>query len=163
VGHQVLPRDFAYAAALAIPLPIDNDDDFPPSHKMLKRVACPSGKIAGAQRPLPELKGKGKQDLPVAPWSAKGKSKVTSPLRHVDGKKQRSGHTTGTHNYSSEDLDTLFDILEECLPLGGNAWNSVGVMSSMHGLKKMAAPLKLQNLLSWSSNRWEFIFPFLSL
>jgi len=30
----------------------------------------------------------------------------------------------GAANYSSDDLDGLFDILEELLPLGGNAWNS---------------------------------------
>jgi hypothetical protein len=31
---------------------------------------------------------------------------------------------TGIANYSPEDLDALLDILEESLPLGGNAWNS---------------------------------------
>ena len=57
--------------------------------------------------------------------SGKGKHKATSPLGHVDGKKQCS-HTTGAPNYSSEDLDALLNILEECLPLGGHAWNSAG-------------------------------------
>lgn len=126
MGHLVPPQDLPYDATLAMPMPIDNDDNFPPAHKILENVAHPSGKVAGAQHPLPELRKKGKQDLPIAPQSAKGKHKATSPLRHVDGKKQCSGCTTGAHNYSSEDLNTLFDILEECLPLGSNAWNSAG-------------------------------------
>ena len=50
---------------------------------------------------------------------------LTMHSRHTDGKKQ-CGHTTGAQNYSSEDLDALFNILEECLPLGGHAWNSAG-------------------------------------
>ena len=80
-------------------------------------------KVAGTQRPLSE--GKGKQSVNQ---SSNGKHKAASPVRHADGihvKKQR-GRTAGAHNYSSEDLDSLFDILEECLSLGGHAWNSVG-------------------------------------
>ena len=85
-------------------------------------------KVAGTRRPFSEPKGKGKQgtvNLAAASQSGKGKRKATSPLRHVDGKKQR-GRSAGVHNYSSEDLDALLDILEECLPLGGHAWNSAG-------------------------------------
>lgn len=84
-------------------------------------------KVAGTRRPL--SKGKGKQDNNLATTStsqsSKGKRKAASPLRHTDGKKQR-GRAAGANNYSSEDLDALFDILEECLPLGGHAWNSAG-------------------------------------
>jgi hypothetical protein len=113
-------------AALATPLPADNDDDFPPTHKILKTVALPSTKVAGARRPVPELKGKGKQnliDLPAVSQSGKGKRKAASPLRPANGKKQR-GRAVGVANYSIEDLDALFDILEERLPLGGHGWNS---------------------------------------
>ena len=109
-------------------MPADNDNDFPPAHKILETVAHRSVKVAGARRPLSESKGKAKQgsiNLAVTSQSGKGKRKATSPLGHADGKKQR-GCTTGAHNYSSEDLDALFNILEECLPLGGHAWNSAG-------------------------------------
>jgi len=122
-GHQAPPRDVPFATILNTPLPADNDNDFPPAHKLLEMVARPSGKVAGARRPLP---GKGKQgtmEPPAASRGGKGKRKAASPLGCADGKKQR-GRTTGAHNYSSEDLDALFDILEGCLPLGGNAWNS---------------------------------------
>jgi hypothetical protein len=40
------------------------------------------------------------------------------------GKKQCGGCVAGTANYTPEDLNALLDILEEHLPLGGNAWNS---------------------------------------
>jgi hypothetical protein len=109
-------------------LPADNDNDFPPAHKILETATYRSVKVAGAQRPLSKLKGKGKQgaiNLAATSQSSKGKRKATSLLRHADGKKQH-GRTTGAHNYFSEDLDSFFDILEECLPLGGHAWNSTG-------------------------------------
>jgi hypothetical protein len=110
-------------------LPADNDNDFPPAHKILETVAHRSVKVAGAWHPLSEPKGNAKQggiNLAATSQSGKGKRKATSLLGHVDGKKQHSSRTTGAHNYSSEDLDALFDILEECLPLGGHAWNSAG-------------------------------------
>ena len=79
-------------------------------------------KVAGARRPLSEAKGK---KPAITSQSSNGKRRATSPLRHADVKKQR-GRATGAHNYSSEDLDALFDILEEYLPLGGHAWNTAG-------------------------------------
>ena len=81
-------------------------------------------KVAGARRPLSEAKGKEKVASTTS-QSSNSKRRATSPLRHTVGKKQR-GRATGAHNYSSEDLDALFDVLEECLPLGGHAWNSAG-------------------------------------
>lgn len=104
--------------ALAPSLPVDGDND---------RIARP--RVTNARRAFPESKGKGSQnsaELPVASQSGKGKRKAASPLRHTDGKKPRGGRIVGAANYSPEDLDALFDILEERLPLGGNAWNSVG-------------------------------------
>lgn len=93
-------------------MPADDDFDFPPlaAPKIPETVAHRSTKVVGARRPLSEGKGKGKR-------------RAASPLGQADRKKQR-GRTTGAHNYSTEDLDALFDILEECLPLGGHAWNS---------------------------------------
>lgn len=70
-------------------------------------------KVAGARRLLSSSGG------------GNGKRRATSPLGHAVGKKQR-GRAAGAHNYSSEDVDALLDILEESLPLGGHAWNSAG-------------------------------------
>jgi len=106
---------------------MDNHDDFPPPHQILPTVARPSTKVAGARRSLPESKGKGKEnavDQLAAARPGKRKRKAASPLRPANGKKQRGGRVTGIANYSPEDLDALLDILEESLPLGGNAWNS---------------------------------------
>ncbi|KAF8219844.1 hypothetical protein L208DRAFT_1337383, partial [Tricholoma matsutake] len=109
------------------PLPVDDDNDFPPSHKILEKLTRPSTKVAGARHSIPEPKGKGKQNLinsPIVSQSGKGKHKAASPLRPANGKKQHGGHMVGVANYSVEDLDALFDILEERVPLGGHAWNS---------------------------------------
>jgi hypothetical protein len=126
VGHHPPPQNLPFATVLATPLSADNDDDLPPTHKILETVAHRSVKVAGARRPTTSAKGKEKLAAqPAPPQSGNGKRRATSPLRHADGKKQR-GRATGAHNYSSEDLDALFDILEECLPLGGHAWNSAG-------------------------------------
>ena len=116
----------AFNHALVTPLPADDDDDFPPTHKILETIAHPSNKVASACCSIPQPKGKGKQNLidpPTVSQSSKGKRKAASPLQSASGKKQH-GHAVGVANYSTEDLDALFDILEECLPLGGHAWNS---------------------------------------
>ena len=113
---------------LATPLLANNDNNFPPVHKILESVAHHSVKVAGAQCPLSESKKKAKQgsiNLVVTSQSGKGKRNATSPLRYADGKKQH-GCTTGAHNSSFEDLDALFNILKKCLPLGGHAWNFAG-------------------------------------
>jgi hypothetical protein len=129
VGTHALEQAHSHVfnPALATPLPADDDNDFPPSHKILEKLARLSTKVAGAHRSIPEPKGKGKQNLinpPVVSQSGKGKRKATSPLRPANGEKQHGGRTVGVANYSVEDLDALFDILEERLPLGGHAWNS---------------------------------------
>jgi hypothetical protein len=82
--------------------------------------------VAGACHSIPELKGKRKQNLtntPTVSQSGKGKRKAASPLQPANDKKQRGGHMVGVANYSVEDLNALFDILKERLPLGSHAWN----------------------------------------
>lgn len=108
-------------------MPADNGDSdgLPPAHKILETVAHRSVKVAGSRRPLSNAKGKEKVVATSSSQSGNGKRRATSPLRHADGKKQR-GRAAGACNYSSEDVDAILDILEECLPLGGHAWNSAG-------------------------------------
>lgn len=122
VSHQPPPQNLPFAMVSAAPLPVDDDNELPPAHKILETVAHRSVKVAGARRPH---SAKGKEKQGGTSQSGNGKRRAISPLVHTDGKKQR-GRVTGAHNYSSEDLDALFDILEECLPLGGHAWNSAG-------------------------------------
>jgi len=85
----------------------------------------PASKVAGVRHS--ESKGKGRQNAvnpPVPSGSGIRKRKVSTPApQSVDVKKAR-GRATGAANYSPEDLEGLFDILEEQLPLGGKAWNS---------------------------------------
>ena len=90
---------------------MDDNNDFPPSHKILEQLTHPSTKVAGACCSVSELKGKGKQDLintPAISQSGKGKCKAASPLRPASGKKQHGGHTDGVANYLVEDLDAFF-------------------------------------------------------
>ena len=90
-------------------------------------VAHLSTKVASAHRLIPEPKGKGKQIFvnPPITQSGKGKHKAASPLWPTNGKKPcGGGRAAGIANYLVEDVDALFDILKERLPLGGHAWNS---------------------------------------
>ena len=71
----------AFNPALVTPLPADDNDDFPPAHKILEMVTCPGTKVASGHRSIPELKGKGKQSLidpPAVSQSGKGKHKAAS-------------------------------------------------------------------------------------
>ncbi|KAF8873371.1 hypothetical protein CPB84DRAFT_1854068 [Gymnopilus junonius] len=112
-----------------IPLPDDDDDDdeLPPVHKIFQTMARPVSKVAGSRRPQLSEKAKGKQRA-VDPSVTSGstlKRKASTPLSApADTIKRPKGHSAGAANYSGEDLDALFDILEESLPLGGHAWNS---------------------------------------
>jgi len=111
-----------------LPLPDDRDASLPPPHRLAEKLARPAVKIAGARRAPADPKGKGKQRAtepgPSAPVASGSnlKRKASTPLSGVE--KKSKGRAVGAANYSSDDLDGLFDILEELLPLGGNAWNS---------------------------------------
>ena len=122
----MIPNVSTHTLVTALPAD-DNNNNLPPINNILETVARPSTIVAGARRSIPQPKGKGKLNVvdPLAvSQSGKGKRKAASPLRPAtNGKKQR-GRAVGVANYSNEDLDALFDILEEHLPLGGHAWNS---------------------------------------
>lgn len=102
------------------PLPDDDDNNFPPPHMILPKIARPASKVAGSRRATVDIKGKGRADAS----SSKGtKRKAVTPLDEPEGKKKR-GRAAGVVNYNSDDLDGLLDILEELLPIGGKAWNT---------------------------------------
>lgn len=100
-------------------IPEDDPDDFPPPHLILPRVARSVTKTAGSRRP--DIKGKGKVkaggDFPGARGT---KHKAALPSEEPEPKKKR-GRMMGISNYSSEDIDSLLDIVEEILPIGGKA------------------------------------------
>lgn len=127
-GHR-LPAPPAVDPA-SVPLPIDSDDDeLPPAHMILHTMgAQPAQKVAGSRQPRLSEKAKGKQRAVAPPPVASGsglKRKASTPLpAPADTVKRTKGRVAGAANYSSDDLDALFDILEESLPLGGHAWNS---------------------------------------
>ena len=112
--------------ALQIPLPDDNDNDFPPPHQILTSVARPAIKVAGSRRvvnPDPKGKGKGREVTPLIRGSKRTSSQM--PSEEPDAKRRR-GRGPGIANYSNEDIDGLLDILEELLPTGGKGWNTAG-------------------------------------
>ena len=115
--------DIPIDLALTTPLPDDNDDDFPPPHKILPRVARATSKIAGARRPAADPKGKGKQQATDKAPAKSTKRKASAAAGPVEVKKQK-GRVAGAPNYSVEDIDALLDILEAMLPLGAKGWNS---------------------------------------
>ncbi|KAK7459485.1 hypothetical protein VKT23_009468 [Stygiomarasmius scandens] len=96
-----------------IPLPEDNDNDFPPPHRILPQVARPASRAGGSRRSDPKGKGKAK----AADDDAEG-------LRKSSGIK-RKGRQVGASNYSDEDLEILLGHLRERLPLGEKGWKDV--------------------------------------
>ncbi|KAG6863954.1 hypothetical protein C0991_001600 [Blastosporella zonata] len=69
------------------------------------------------------MKGKGKKHANGPSKSLKCKEAPTE--EDTDAKRCRGDRAAGTANYSAEDLEALFDILEESLPISGHAWNNV--------------------------------------
>lgn len=127
---------------LSTPLPDDEDGDFPTTLQLLNTVARPAAKTGGSRHAaLPtQARSKGKQRA-VSPdldpktktskttkTDAKGqgvKRKRPSQAVTIEVKKQK-GRAPGTSNYTEVDIDALCDTVEEHLPLGGKAWNTVG-------------------------------------
>ncbi|KAG6815925.1 hypothetical protein H0H93_008787 [Arthromyces matolae] len=106
-----------------IPLPDDDDDDFPPVDRILAKVARPAVKVGGARVRTTDVKGKGKARAEGP--SLKRKTPSTMGSEEPESKKpKRGGRSAGVANYTNEDVEGLLDIVEEYLPIGGNAWNS---------------------------------------
>jgi hypothetical protein len=105
-------------------LPEDKDDDFPPPHLILMKVAKPAVKTAGSRRcSSTDVKGKNKA---LTPGPSKGIKCGPALSSEEPEPKKRRGRAAGVVNYSNEDVDALLDIIEENLPTGGKGWNTVG-------------------------------------
>ena len=103
----------------------DDDDDEPSDIrvKLLQRHT-PAAKVAGSRRSsVIDPKGKGKAR--AADATPRGVKRKASQSKDHDSKKPRGGRAQGVANYSSEDINALFEILEEVLPIGRKAWGNV--------------------------------------
>ena len=80
-------------------------------------------KVAGAQRPIVDMKGKGK-----APDAVKKSLKRVAVTDLASGQaKKARGRSIGAANYKDEDLDALMDVAEVVIPVGKRGWNMVAV------------------------------------
>jgi len=104
---------------------------------ILETVAHHSVKVAGAQCPISKPA--------VTSQYGKGKHKATSPLGHVDEKKQHS-HMVPT--IIPPKILMLFSTFLKNACYWVVMHGTLQGTSSIHGLKRMAIPLKLQNILS---------------
>ncbi|KAJ3804692.1 hypothetical protein F5876DRAFT_5531, partial [Lentinula aff. lateritia] len=98
----------------SVPLPDDDEDDFPPPSKILSEIAHVATKVGGARRSVSKGKGKAKATPDV------DDDDTTSRKRKRGSQK---GRTSGSSNYTDEDLGILFEILRRNLPLGQRAWS----------------------------------------
>ncbi|GAW10473.1 protein [Lentinula edodes] len=96
------------------PLPDDDEDDFPPPSKILSEIARAATKVGGACHSVSKGKGKAKATPDV------DDDDTTSQKRKRGSQK---GRTSGSSNYTDEDLGILFEILRRNLPLGQRAWS----------------------------------------
>ncbi|KAJ7575230.1 hypothetical protein C8J56DRAFT_1007765 [Mycena floridula] len=114
----------------SVPLPLDDDDDFPSANDILPGVAQPTQKVAGSRRSNPDPKGKGKEkhdkEMAAEKIPEKKRKRNSASVSSQPAKKSKGGRAAGAQNYSAEDIDALLDILETELPLGIKGWNSVG-------------------------------------
>ncbi|KAH7930087.1 hypothetical protein BV22DRAFT_1125242 [Leucogyrophana mollusca] len=120
------------ADPVRIPLPDDSEDDFPTISTLLDRSAKPAKKVAGSRHrdvPTTDLKGKGKAratEPPINPRKRKASGTLPAPESDTKKKGGARGRSQGVANYSPDDIEALLDILEDTLPIGGKAWNTVG-------------------------------------
>ncbi|KAJ4497682.1 hypothetical protein C8R41DRAFT_865182, partial [Lentinula lateritia] len=98
----------------SVPLPDDDEDDFPPPSKILSEIARAATKVGGARCSVSKGKGKAKATPDV------DDDDTTSRKRKRGSQK---GRTSGSSNYTDEDLGILFEILRCNLPLGQRAWS----------------------------------------
>jgi hypothetical protein len=114
---------------------LDEEEDLPPPHELLRRVWGPAAEARAearaanrGQEPTSNAKGKGKRrDTSSVPAvkTAGSKRKAADISDEREVKKKRGGRAAGVANYSPEDVEALLDIVEEYLPIGGRAWNTV--------------------------------------
>jgi hypothetical protein len=114
--HQVQPGP-SHRDATQVPLPEDNDDDFPPADQILHQVARPASRVAGSHCADPKGKGKGKAKA-TDQNAAESSKKVPTGVK-------RKGRQAGASNYNEEDLDSLLEHARELLPLGEKGWKDV--------------------------------------
>ncbi|KAJ3870933.1 hypothetical protein F5051DRAFT_488950, partial [Lentinula edodes] len=95
-------------------LPADDKDDFPPLSKILSEIARPATKVGSARHSVSKGKGKAKATPDV------DEDDTTSRKCKRGSQK---GRTSGSLNYTDEDLGILFETLWHNLPLGQRAWS----------------------------------------
>lgn len=119
-ADHLLPPPPTQILLPAAPL-ADASLNIPPAHR--RSSAKPVVKVAGARRPVADVKGKGK-----APDTLRKSLKraAATELTSAQAKKAR-GRSVGAANYRDDDLDALMDIAEVIVPVGKKGWNTVAV------------------------------------
>ncbi|KAE9395859.1 hypothetical protein BT96DRAFT_942161 [Gymnopus androsaceus JB14] len=107
-GERFLPTPID---PVRVPVPDDDNDDFPSISKILATVAYPSNKTAGSRG---TNKGKGVD-------KKNKKHKASASHRKEPSEKRQKGRSTGAANYNSVDIQELLDLARELLPLGRNS------------------------------------------
>ncbi|KAG1730229.1 uncharacterized protein EDB91DRAFT_1006601, partial [Suillus paluster] len=107
-----------------LPLPQSSDKDL--SDPVAIAEACgytPTVKTAGSRCKVNPSKGKGRGKENSAYSTTKKRAREI--LEDDDEARVKRGHPHGSNNYSSADMKTLLNVVEEELPLGQRGWQAI--------------------------------------
>ena len=139
-SRSTIPR--SRSPATVTPRPVDSDSDLPevsdimhPNSKDLGKrkahedtdelgeITRPSSKVLGKRKACDNTDEPPKKKH-VAKDSKPGTSKVKVKAEPVSKAKQK-GHSSGSHNFSSEEIHRLLCGINTRLPIGGKGWEAV--------------------------------------
>jgi hypothetical protein len=113
--------DPALRPALSTPLPGQDQ------HELLQVSGAQPAMIVGGSR----ISRKGKERAVEASTSLRKRKRTNDNTQSGPNKTSKApavrGRTRGTPNYSQWEIDTILDLVEVYLPVGGKGWQAIGV------------------------------------
>lgn len=130
-------------------LPLPHSDDMDLIHPASIAEACsyiPATKTAGVRRKAKAPRGKGKEKENAGYSNPKKRSREDRDEDDEAEARARRGRPQGSNNYTSSDVKSLLDIVQDELPLGQRGWQAVQVKFCQWAKVKHRPERKLTSL-----------------